>query len=196
MAEQYENKRRPRIILASGSPRRKELLARMGYDFEVKTCDVDEKMDGCPREVVGVLAERKGRAVAALCRSGEIVISADTLVSLDDRALGKPVSDEQAMEMLRALSGRAHEVYTGLCVIDTATGSATVDVECTRVVFRAISEEEIRAYVDSGEPRDKAGAYAIQGGAAAFVKCFDGSCNNVIGLPTEQLSKRLQALGL
>lgn len=196
MAEQYENKPRQRIVLASGSPRRRELLGRMGYDFEVRTCDVDENLDGCPRDVVGVLAERKGRAAAALCHEGEIVISADTLVSLDDRALGKPKSDAQAADMLRALSGRAHEVYTGLCVIDTASGNMSVDVECTRVIFRALSDEEIQAYVQSGEPRDKAGAYAIQGGAAAFVESFDGSYNNVIGLPTERLLTRLKALDL
>lgn len=194
MAEQYEKKLRQKIILASGSPRRRELLLGMGYDFTVLTSDVDENMQGEAKDVVGALAERKGRAVAALCREGEIVIAADTLVSLQDRALGKPGDDEEAANMLRALSGRGHEVYTGLCVIDTASGKTTLDVECTRVFFRSLSEAEIQAYVASGEPRDKAGAYAIQGGAAAFVERFEGSYHNVIGLPTERLGERLNDL--
>ena len=96
--------------------------------------------------------------------------------------------------MLRALSGRSHAVYTGLCVIDTATGTMSVDVECTRVTFRALTDEEIAAYVATGEPRDKAGAYAIQGGAAAFVSGYEGSYNNVIGLPTEKLAERLNRI--
>ncbi len=194
MAEQYEKKLRQKIILASGSPRRRELLSGMGYDFTVLTSDVDENMQGEAKDVVGALAERKGRAVASLCREGEIVIAADTLVSLQDRALGKPGDDGEAADMLRALSGRGHEVYTGLCVIDTASGEETLDVECTRVFFRSLSEAEIQAYVASGEPRDKAGAYAIQGGAAAFVERFEGSYHNVIGLPTERLGERLNDL--
>ena len=99
-----------------------------------------------------------------------------------------------AAAMLHALSGRNHEVYTGLCVIDTLSGRVSVDVECTRVKFRALSDDEINAYVATGEPRDKAGAYAIQGGAAAFVAGYDGSYSNVIGLPTEKLAERLQAI--
>ena len=122
------------------------------------------------------------------------MIAADTLVSLDERPLGKPKDDGEAAAMLRALSGRSHDVYTGLCVIDTAAGTTSVDVERTRVTFRPLSDEEIAAYVATGEPRDKAGAYAIQGGAAAFVSGYDGSYNNVIGLPTERLAERLNRI--
>lgn len=194
MAEQYGKNQRQKIILASGSPRRRELLGAMGYEFAVLAPDVDENVEGCARDIVGVLAERKGRAAAQLCHDGEIVIAADTLVSLDGRPLGKPKSDDEAAAMLRALSGRNHEVYTGLCVIDTAAGTMSVDVERTRVTFRPLTDEEIDAYVATGEPRDKAGAYAIQGGAAAFVSGYDGSYNNVIGLPTEKLAERLNRI--
>lgn len=194
MAEQYGKNQRQKIILASGSPRRRELLGAMGYEFAILAPDVDENVQGRARDIVGVLAERKGRAAAGLCHDGEIVIAADTLVSLDERPRGKPKSDGEAAAMLRALSGRSHEVYTGLCVIDTAAGTMSVDVECTRVTFRPLSDEEIAAYVATGEPRDKAGAYAIQGGAAAFVSGYDGSYNNVIGLPTEKLAERLNTI--
>ncbi len=194
MAEQYGKNQRQKIILASGSPRRRELLNAMGYEFAVLAPDVDENVEGRARDIVGILAERKGCAAAQLCHDGEIVIAADTLVSLDERPLGKPKSDDEAAAMLRALSGRSHAVYTGLCVIDTATGTMSVDVECTRVTFRALTDEEIAAYVATGEPRDKAGAYAIQGGAAAFVSGYEGSYNNVIGLPTEKLAERLNRI--
>ena len=194
MAEQYKNEKRQKIILASSSPRRRELLSAMGYEFTVLATDVDENVPGRARDIVGILAERKGRAAAQLCHDGEIVIAADTLVSLDDRPLGKPGNDTEAAAMLHALSGRSHEVYTGLAVIDTSSGRMSVDVECTRVTFRALSDDEINAYVATGEPRDKAGAYAIQGGAAAFVAGYDGSYNNVIGLPTEKLAERLQVM--
>ncbi len=194
MAEQYGKNQRHKIVLASGSPRRRELLNAMGYEFAVLAPDVDENVEGRARDIVGILAERKGRAAAQLCHDGEIVIAADTLVSLDERPLGKPKSDDEAAAMLRALSGRSHAVYTGLCVIDTAAGTASVDVECTRVTFRPLADEEIAAYVATGEPRDKAGAYAIQGGAAAFVSGYDGSYNNVIGLPTEKLAERLNRI--
>ena len=194
MAEQYGKNQRQKIILASGSPRRRELLGAMGYEFAILAPDVDENVEGRACDIVGTLAERKGRAAAEQCHDGEIVIAADTLVSLDGRPLGKPKSDDEAAAMLRALSGRSHEVYTGLCVIDTAAGTMSVDVECTRVTFRPLTDEEIDAYVAMGEPRDKAGAYAIQGGAAAFVSGYDGSYNNVIGLPTEKLAERLNTI--
>ncbi|MBR3504039.1 MAG: septum formation protein Maf [Clostridia bacterium] len=175
-----------RIVLASGSPRRRELLAAMGYEFTLCTPDVDERIDGEPRDQVRALARRKADAACALCPDS-IVIAADTLVALDGRALGKPRDDADAAAMLRALSGRTHDVFTGLCVTDTATGRRALCVEGTAVRFRPLTEAEIAAYVATGEPRDKAGAYAIQGGAAAFVESCDGSYTNVIGLPTERL---------
>ena len=176
-----------RVVLASGSPRRRELLAAMGYEFDLCTPDVDERITGAPEDQVRALAARKADAACALCPDA-IVIAADTLVALDGRALGKPKDDKDAAAMLRALSGRAHDVFTGLCVTDTATGRRALCVEGTKVRFRAVTEAEIAAYVATGEPRDKAGAYAIQGGAGAFVEGYDGSYTNVIGLPTERLA--------
>ena len=176
-----------RIVLASGSPRRRELLAGMGYEFALCTPDVDETIAGAPEEQVRGLALRKAEAACALCPDA-IVIAADTLVALDGRTLGKPEDDAGAVRMLRALSGRAHDVLTGLCVTDTASGRRVLCAERTQVRFRPLTEAEIQAYVATGEPRDKAGAYAIQGGAGAFVEGYDGSYNNVIGLPTERLA--------
>lgn len=180
-----------RLILASGSPRRRELLTRMNVPFIVEVSDADENVSGRPCEVVGILAERKARAVAQK-HDGGLILAADTLVSLDDRALGKPEDDGEARRMLRALSGRAHEVYTGMCLLDAGSGEARVCVVESRVHFRPLTDEEIDAYVATGEPRDKAGAYAIQGGAAGFVEKYEGSYDNIVGLPTEKLSELLK----
>lgn len=182
-----------KVILASGSPRRRELLGEMGVSFEIDVPDVDETVGGTPDKMVAVLAERKARAVAERRESG-LIVAADTLVALDDRALGKPVDDEEAKEMLRSLSGRTHDVFTGVCVMDAATGRALVCAERTGVRFRVIEEAEIEAYVATGEPRDKAGAYAIQGGAGAFVDGYEGSRTNVIGLPVERLDEMLREM--
>ena len=182
-----------KVILASGSPRRRELLMEMGIEFEIDVPDVDETVSGMPENMVKELAERKGRAVAEK-RSEGLIVAADTLVALDGRALGKPTDDGDAKRMLRLLSGRTHDVFTGVCVIDAATGKIMVDAAGTGVRFREISEEEIEAYVATGEPRDKAGAYAIQGGAGAFVEGYEGSRTNVIGLPVELLGDMLRRM--
>lgn len=182
-----------RVILASGSPRRRELLGEMGVEFEIDVPDVDETVGGTPDKMVAVLAERKARAVAER-RDGGLIVAADTLVALDDRALGKPADDEEAKEMLRSLSGRTHDVFTGVCVLDAASGRAMVEAVRTGVRFREISDAEIEAYVATGEPRDKAGAYAIQGGAGAFVDGYEGSRTNVIGLPVEKLTEMLKEM--
>lgn len=179
------------LILASGSPRRRELLSRMRVPFVVEVSDVDERAEGSPWEVVAILAGRKARAVAEKHDSG-LILAADTLVCLDGQALGKPKDDAEAARMLRALSGRGHEVYTGMCLLDAATGREQLCVEESRVFFRPLTDEEISEYVASGEPRDKAGAYAIQGGAAAFVSRYEGSYDNIVGLPTEKLSELLK----
>ena len=181
------------VILASGSPRRRELLGKMGISFEIDVPDVDEAVDGRPEEMVAVLAERKARAVAERRKTG-MIVAADTLVALDNRALGKPTDEKDAVEMLRALSGRTHDVFTGVCVLDAESGRCMVSAVRTGVCFRAISEEEIAAYVATGEPMDKAGAYAIQGGAGAFVIGYEGSRTNVIGLPVERLGEMLRTM--
>ena len=182
-----------KVILASGSPRRRELLGQMGVGFEIDVPDVDEHVSGTPDKMVALLAGRKARAVAKKYEGG-LIVAADTLVALDDNALGKPEDDEDAKRMLRALSGRTHDVYTGVCVMNAATGEAMVCAERTGVVFRKLTDAEIDAYVATGEPRDKAGAYAIQGGAGAFVTGYVGSRTNVIGLPVERLDEMLREM--
>lgn len=192
MADKEKNRLPKRVILASGSPRRREILKDMGIEFEIDVPDVDETVEGTPEEMVCLLAERKARAVADKRKEG-LIVAADTLVALEGRALGKPADDEEARRMLRSLSGRAHDVYTGVCVIRIAEND--LEIMCTsartEVRFRHLTDAEIDAYVATGEPRDKAGAYAIQGGAGAFVEGYEGSRSNVIGLPRGLLSRML-----
>ena len=178
------------IILASSSPRRKELLKRMGYDFTVDVSEVDETCALIPKEAVKELASRKARAVASRHDKG-LIIASDTLVSLDDTALGKPIDKNDAYKMLRALSGRTHAVYSGVCMIDAATGREISEVAGSFVTFRDVSDEEINKYIATGEPMDKAGAYAIQGGAGAFVEKLEGSFENVMGFPVDLVKKML-----
>ena len=178
------------IVLASGSPRRRELLARMGITFDVCSTDVDEHVAGRAREIVAVLAERKARAAARDYDRG-IIIASDTLVSVDGYALGKPRDRAEAVAMLRDLSGREHEVFTGVCLLDAATGRTRAETARTGVTFRALSAAEIDAYVDTGEPMDKAGAYGIQGGAGAFVEALDGTFENVMGFPVDLVREML-----
>ena len=184
-----------RLILASGSPRRRELLARMGHTFEICKPEVDEHVPGPADQVVAVLSVRKGEAAAKQYASG-VVIASDTLVSLDGAALGKPEDAADAHRMLRALSGRTHEVFTGVCVIDCSDGRRESRVVRTGVTFRELSDEEIDAYIATGEPMDKAGAYAIQGAAGAFVAGLDGSFDNVVGFPTQEVAEMLGHFGL
>jgi len=163
----------------------------MGYDFEVCAPEVDESVGGPPRQAVGLLARRKARA-AAEGRAEGVVLAADTLVSVDGRALGKPRDEAEARAMLEALSGREHEVFTGVCLIDCRTGRESLHVERTGVRFRALTGEEIDAYVATGDPMDKAGAYGIQSGAGAFVEALDGSYENVMGLPVNSVGLMLK----
>ena len=180
-----------RLILASGSPRRRELLAKMGYEFEVLVTDVDEHVAGPAREVVGILSRRKADAAAARLTDG-IVIASDTLVSLDGEVLGKPADEADAHRMLRELSGNTHEVFTGVTLADAADGRRLTRVVRTGVRFRELGEDEIWNYIRSGEPMDKAGAYGIQGGARGFVEALDGSYENVIGFPVDDIEQMLR----
>ncbi len=189
-----EQSKRP-LILASGSPRRRELLARMGYTFEICTPDVDEHVAGHARDIVHTLAGRKARAAAAHYEDG-VIIASDTLVSLDGVPLGKPADEREAHEMLAALSGREHEVFTGVCVLDAKTGQSETRTVRTGVTFRDITPEEIDAYIATGEPMDKAGAYAIQGGAAPFVSALDGEYENVVGFPVAEVREMLSGFGM
>ncbi len=180
-----------RLILASGSPRRRELLTKMGYDFEILVPDVDEHVSGPAREVVGILSRRKADAAAARLSEG-VVIASDTLVSFHGEALGKPADAADALRMLRELSGNTHEVFTGVTLADAADGRRLTRVVRTSVRFRALSDAEIEAYIATGEPMDKAGAYAIQGGAHDFVEALDGSYENVIGFPVRDIEEMLR----
>ena len=179
-----------RLILASGSPRRRELLAKMGYEFEILVPDVDEHVQGPAREVVDILSRRKADAAAAQLRDG-VIIASDTLVSMNGDVLGKPGDEADAHRMLRELSGHTHEVYTGVTLADAADGRRLSRVVCTRVRFRNLTDDEIRTYIRTGEPMDKAGAYAIQGGAHGFVEGLEGSYENVIGFPVDDIQAML-----
>ena len=182
-----------RLILASGSPRRRELLTKMGYTFEIIKPDVDEHVKGLARDVVRVLSQRKAEAAARDVHSG-VIIASDTLVSLDGAALGKPEDEADARRMLHMLSGRTHEVFTGVTIIDTDHNRAQTRVVRTGVQFRNLTDAEIDQYISTGEPMDKAGAYAIQGGAGAFVEAYDGSYENVIGFPVDDIQAMLNGI--
>jgi len=180
------------LVLASASPRRRELLGRLGLRFEVRGVDLDETpLPGeAPRPLVERLALAKARAAV---RPGELAIGADTVVALGMEPLGKPADAGEASEMLRRLSGRTHEVWTGVALVDRRSPGCgeTVDAVLTQVRFRVLGDEEIERYAASGEPLDKAGAYAIQGGAAGFVENLDGDFENVVGLPLARLREML-----
>ena len=182
------------VVLASGSPRRRELLGQMGIeDFEGLPAQGEETApEGlAPDALVARLALQKAREVAAL-RPEATVIGADTVVALDGRVLGKPSDEEEAREMLSALSGRRHQVYTGMAVL--SGGQAFTHVECTQVEFRPLTAEEIAAYVATGESMDKAGAYGIQGRACVFIRGIQGDYYNVVGLPVCALHELLAQL--
>ena len=240
-------------ILASGSPRRKELLARAGLKYRVLVSDADEDYpEGLkPEEIVKLLAERKGHAVAELLKNGKetcstsqrkesgaepenvltdaesaetestvtestvtspcagvhsditkqiCVISADTIVVLDDRILGKPADRDESGKMIRALQGRDHQVWTGVQVIYMSEEDKSIEQEicfadCTTVHVIPMDDAEIKAYVDSGEGDDKAGAYAIQGDFAKYISGYDGDFDNVVGLPVTHLMEVLNSKG-
>ncbi|MBQ2308193.1 MAG: septum formation protein Maf [Clostridia bacterium] len=190
------------IILASASPRRKEILSELGVDFRVVVADTDESSDiSDPVELTRELARRKGLAVyEKLLQSGEydaesaIIISADTVVCRDGEILGKPRDRADAVAMLTSLSGRSHTVVSGVAV--TVRGVTRTDASVTTVRVQEIPREEIERYVDSGEPMDKAGAYGIQGRFSVFVEGIDGCYFGVVGLPVNTLSNLyLEATG-
>ena len=181
------------LILASGSPRRKELLSLMGLEYMVDVSDVDEHTSGAPDAMALELSGRKARAVAER-HSAALILAADTLVYGNDCVLGKPESPEHAFQMLKGLSGQWHEVYTGLTLLNTVTGCCIQKAECTRVHFVDLSDEEIRAYITTNEPNDKAGAYAIQGIAGMYIDRIEGSYSNVVGLPTALLRRMFKEM--
>jgi septum formation protein len=172
------------------------LLARLGVPFEVAPSDVDEVLEGAPSvDTVAALALAKARAVAARVGAG-VVLGADTVVVLDGVALGKPRDAEDARAMLTRLRGRAHDVITGVALVDAGTGRVETTAVVTRVAMADVGDDVIDAYVGSGEPLDKAGAYAIQGRGAALVAGFVGSYSNVVGLPLAATARLLGRFGV
>lgn len=183
------------IVLASSSPRRRELLQMLGVgDFEVIPAEVDEAVpDMAPDEAVIYIAQSKARKVAAVCPAGDLIIAADTLVYLDGEAIGKPETGSEAADILRRLSGARHTVYTGVAIVKD--GRETAFAEKTDVFFREMLEDEIEAYIKTGEPMDKAGAYGAQGRGAVFIKRIEGDFFNVMGLPVCRLVTTLRDFG-
>ena len=179
-----------RIVLASKSPRRRELLSRIYSDFEIITLDTDESLPVgySPAKCAEMIALRKGSAVAETLDGDALVISSDTMVELDGVILGKPESEDDAARMLSMLSGKIHNVHTGVAVC--YRGRTFSGVDTTRVEFRALDGSEIEEYIATGESMDKAGAYAIQGKGGALVRGYDGDFNTVVGLSLE-LTQRL-----
>lgn len=175
-----------RFILASQSPRREELLRNAGFDFEVKPSGVEEEAAGgneAPEEFARRAARHKALAVAANCPPGSLVLGADTVVVASNQILGKPLGRYDAHRMLRILSGTTHRVITGVCLVRAPDQVEALKHETTSVTFRDLDEDEISAYIDSKEPFDKAGAYAVQGLASRFVTRISGCYFNVVGLP-------------
>jgi len=186
-----------KLILASSSLRRAEILANAGLPFTVLSSPVDESpVPGeAPAALVQRLANAKADVVTARAVSPAIVLGADTVVVLDDKILGKPRSTEEARHMLQQLSGRTHSVLTGVALIRLPDGERRQFVESTFVHFRPITEEELSSYLATGEPHDKAGAYGIQGPAGRYIPRIEGCYFNVVGLPLSRVLIELQSLG-
>lgn len=179
------------IILASASPRRRELLEQIGISFHIRVSQKEERYTSIePRAIVEELALMKAENVASeLDRTGKAVIGADTIVVLDGRILGKPKDDQDAFDMLSALQGRTHEVYTGVAVLicENEKKKTVIHSECTKVQVSAMTEEEIRGYIATGECMDKAGGYGIQGLFAAYIEGICGDYYNVVGIPVSYI---------
>jgi septum formation protein len=184
----------PRFILASGSPRRRQLLGELGLSFEVRAVDIDESQlpEEAPDQMVLRLAESKGRAAAG---PGELLLAADTIVVLDGRVLGKPADAAQAAVMLASLAGREHQVLTGVALVDGQRGQAATGLESSQVRIGELDPATIDWYVGTGEPLDKAGSYGIQGLGALLVETVSGNYTNVVGLPLPLVRRLFRELG-
>ncbi len=190
-----EERAKKQVILASASPRRKEILEKTNLLFYIDALEVDETCKGEPEHRVKELARRKAEAVAEKHPHG-LVIAADTLVACEGLVMGKPVDANQAYDMLKHLSGKWHHVYTGICVLDVAGNKKHLSVEKTDVLFSVLDEELIQAYIKTKEPLDKAGAYGIQGLGEILIEEIRGSYSNVVGLPLSLLQKMLKAFNI
>lgn len=203
-----------KIILASSSPRRRELLDQIGAKYEVRPSKADETIEGTiPEEIVKELALRKGREVASHYEEEVVILSADTVVASEGKILGKPKDDEEAKEMIRKLQGKAHEVYTGVAIIIKSQKNKEASKNLveqkeqlfekekvfsveTKVKVTAISELEIEQYIKTGEHKDKAGAYAIQGKFAPYIEGIEGDYYNVVGFPISTICQELKKEGI
>ncbi len=186
-----------KIVLASGSPRRQELLGRMGIaEFDIRVPEVEESYPEnlSPEEIVKFISREKSDGAAALCTDEEIIITADTMVFLDEKRLGKPKDEAEALQMLTMLAGRHHTVCTGVTVRQGT--KILTRAQKTDVYFRPATEKELRSYIRTGEPMDKAGAYGVQGKGALLVERIDGDFFNVMGLPVGLLADMLRDFGL
>jgi septum formation protein len=185
-----------KLILASASPRRQELLSQLGIPFTVLPADIDERPRAgeWPRDYVMRMSQTKAEEVARQCPDAWIV-GADTIVTIDHRILGKPRNTADAAAMLTLLSGRVHTIMTGLALVRQDQSYEVLETVSTRVYFRTLSEADISAYVATDEPFDKAGAYAIQGFAGAFVERYEGCYTNAVGLPVKRTAALLQGAG-
>jgi septum formation protein len=191
------------LILASASPRRQELIQWFGLPVEVVPSDADESIDLslAPAHIVETLALRKALAVQSnLVKNSSQhprwIIGSDTIVVLNERILGKPMNTATAKEMLYALQGRSHQVYTGVALVDELGDTRYVEHNATQVTFHAMTEQEIQGYIDTGEPLDKAGAYGIQGKGSFFIERIEGDYFSVMGLPVHLLYRMLLKLGI
>lgn len=195
-----------RLVLASSSPRRKELVASLALSLPVSilSTDTDESYEAgwSPSEIVERLSLRKGSGAESMigqqgdARPGTLILAADTIVVLDGNVLGKPEGDEEAVRMLSSLQGREHEVYSGIALLEAGTDNRIAASRGTKVRMKHLGDERIRRYVASGEPRDKAGAYGIQGHGASLVDSIEGCYFNVVGLPLSLLSDMLRRFGV
>lgn len=178
-----------KLVLASKSPRRSEILKNAGIDFTIRVADADETIpEGTkPQDAVVFLAAKKSMAVERA--DDEVILGADTVVVLDDKILGKPKDREDAFNMLKSLSGRVHSVFTGVCAI--GNGFSMTFSEETKVEFLPLTDDEINSYIDTNEPYDKAGAYGVQGLASKFIRGIQGDYFNVVGLPISRIYEKI-----
>lgn len=185
------------MILASGSPRRRELLEQIGIEAVIRPSGIEEKAaSSAPEEVVMELSAQKAEDVAEGAPEGTLILGADTVVAVDGEILGKPKSHEEAAEMIRRIQGRSHQVYTGVTLIDKEEGKSRgiTFAEKTEVLVYPMTEEEIIAYAETEEPMDKAGAYGIQGAFAAYIQGIHGDYTNVVGLPVGRVCREWKQL--
>jgi len=187
-----------KIILASASPRRKELLKSMGLEFEVIPSEVEENIgnESFSRELIENLAAEKAADIVNKITVPSIIIGSDTVVVINNKILGKPKDKKDAFNMLKMLSGNTHQVISAIAVIDTETAITLKDSVVSDVTFKQLSDEEINAYIETIEPMDKAGAYAIQGLAGMFVKSINGCYSNIVGISVFKLAEMLKELGV